>query len=152
MIIQDIYIKRAKWHVRIYHAVDAMFATEICEDLASIGCSGKDLIKASDTLKSGCVDQGLTYSNLNTRESVMVIGITSNAGEYWNTIDHERNHILQHISQACDLDIYGEEISYISGEFIRDVYNSPAKKLLCDCCRNSIRNRHNTKMFRTPYQ
>lgn len=139
MIIQDIYIKRADWHVRVYHAVDAMYADKICDDLFSIGCRGDDLRKASESLGSGCVNQGLTYSNLQTRKTIMVIGLTSNAGEYWNTIDHERNHLLQHIAQASNMDIYGEDISYISGEFIRDVYNSSAKKLLCDCCRNGVK-------------
>lgn len=135
MIIQDITIKRVRWNVRVYHAVDAMYADEILDELISIGCRGSRLKDAKECLWSGAVNNGLTYSNLETRQTIMVIGITSNAGEYWNSLDHERNHLMQHIAQSCGIDPYGETISYISGEFIRDVYNSPAKHLLCECCR-----------------
>ncbi len=134
MIVQDILIKRAKWHVRIYHAVDAMYADEIIDNLIAIGCRGETLKEAKESLWKGAVNSGLTYSNLKTRETVMVIGITSSGSEYWNSLDHEKNHLLAHIAQACDIDPYGEKISYISGEFIRDVYKR-AKGLLCDCCR-----------------
>lgn len=134
MFVQNLYLKRAKWNVRIYHAVDEVYADEILDDLISIGCNGKDLIGAKRSLWSGLPDQGLTYSNPNGY-SVMVIGFTSNGSEYWNTLDHERLHLLQHISKSRGIDPYGEEIAYISGEFTRDVYNC-AKHLLCDCCRN----------------
>lgn len=141
MIIQDITIKRVRWNVRIYHAVDAMYAEEILDDLISIGCKGEMLRDAKENLWRGAVNSGMTYSNLETRQTIMVIGLTSSAGEYWNSIDHERNHLLQHIAQCCGIDIYGEEISYISGEFIRSVYNSPARELLCECCRRKMLNK-----------
>lgn len=141
MIVQDIYIDRARWKVRVYHAVDALYTDKICDELSAIGCHGEDLLKAYESLSNGCVNNGITYSNFEHRKTIIVIGVTSDGGEYWNTLDHERNHLLQHIAQACNMDIYGEDISYISGEFIRDVYNSPAKKLLCDCCRKGIKRR-----------
>lgn len=137
MIIQDIYTKRVKWHIRIYHAVDALYADEIIDDLISIGCRGETLREAKDHLWRGFVNTGLTYSNIQNHETVMVIGITSSGEEYWNSLDHEKNHLLAHIAQSYNLDPYGETISYISGEFIRDVY-AEAKTLLCDCCRKKM--------------
>lgn len=80
------------------------------------------------------LDTGLTYSSLEKHETVIVIAKASEAAEYWNSIDHEKNHLLQHISMAYHINPYGEEISYISGEFIRSVFRM-AKGLLCDCCR-----------------
>lgn len=141
MIIQNIRIKRVRWNVRIYHAVDTMYADEIIDELIAAGCKGEMLRDAKRNLWSGAINSGITYSNLEKRETIMVIGLTSSAGEYWNSIDHERNHLLQHIAQCCDIDPYGEEISYISGEFIREVYNSKAKVLLCECCRNKMLNK-----------
>ena len=138
MIIQDIFIRKAgNWHVRIYHAVDAMYADEIIDELITIGCSGETLKEAKQSLWKGAENSGLTYSNLKTHETVMVIGLTTDGSEYWNSLDHEKNHLLAHISQACGIDPYGERISYISGEFIRDVYDK-AKGLLCDSCRKSV--------------
>lgn len=135
MFIQDIYLDRVDWHVRVYYAVTRYYAREIIEDLVDVGCYGEDLENAKKNLIEGKVDTGLTYSDINKHESVMVIAKASEGAEYWNSIDHEKNHLLQHISLAYHINPYGEDISYISGEFIRDVYRV-AKSLLCDCCRN----------------
>lgn len=134
MFVQDLYLRRANWQVKIYHAVDEMYADEILDDLILLGCRGDDLREAKKHLWQGLPNQGLTYSNPSGK-TVMVIGFTSNGAEYWNTLDHERLHLLQHISKFRNIDPYGEEIAYISGEFTREVYNC-AKHLLCDCCRH----------------
>lgn len=112
-------------------------ADEITDELVYAGCRGNDLEEATKQLWSGLPNKGLTYSNLETRETIMVIGFTSSGREYWNTLDHERLHLLQDISVKLGIDPLGEEISYISGEFTRDVYDK-AKDLLCECCRNKI--------------
>lgn len=139
MIIQDITLKRVRWNVRIYHSVDALYADEIIDDLISIGCNGDKLRDAKENLWIGGMNTGLTYSNIDRRMTVIVIGYTSSAGEYWNTLNHELFHLLQHIAQSCDLDPFGEEMSYLCGEFIREVYNSPARSLLCESCRNKYK-------------
>ena len=140
MFVQDIYIERVDWHVHVYHAVDAMWADEICDDLIRAGCRGKNLTEAKAQLWKGLPDNGLTYTNIDTRETIMVIGFTSSAREYWNTLDHEKLHLLQDISICCGIDPYGEEISYISGELVRSMYDA-AKGLLCECCRTKRQKR-----------
>lgn len=134
MIVQDIYLERVRWHVRVYYAVTTYYADEIIDELISLGCKGSDLVKARNSLWESKLDTGLTYSNMERHETVMVIAKASKAEEYWNSIDHEKNHLLQHIALTYDMDPYGEEISYISGEFLRSVYRM-AKGLLCDCNR-----------------
>ena len=138
MFVQDIYIDRADWNVKVFHAVDAMWADEILDELIGIGCRGQQLKDAKAQLWKGLPNNGLTYSNLDKHETIMVIGFTSSGKEYWNTIDHEKNHLLQDISLKCRIDPYGEGISYISGEFIREIYDK-AKELLCECCRKKYR-------------
>lgn len=137
MIIQDTYIHRASWHVRVYHAVDTVWSEEIINDLVNIGCSGQSLIDAKTKLRDNIRNTGYTFSSPVLHETIMIILPCTSGEEYWNSIDHEKNHLLQHISLTTGIDPYGEEISYISGEFIRDVYRK-AGKLLCDCCRNEI--------------
>lgn len=139
MIIQDIYIKRVGWHVRVYHAVDTMYADEIIDELIKVGCRGEMLTNAKISIWRGMLNSGMTYSNTKAKESLMVIGLTTRGAEYWNTLEHEMQHLLQDIELSLGLDHYGEEIAYVSGEFIRDLYPK-AKHLLCDCCRNSYKN------------
>lgn len=139
MIIQDIYIKRVNWHVKVYHAVDNVYADEILDELISIGCRGKSLIGAKEKLWSNQKNTGYTYSSPLLRETIIIILPTTSGDEYWNSLDHEKNHLLQHISLSLGIDPYGEEISYISGEFIRDVYQK-ANFLLCNGCRKKYFN------------
>ena len=140
MILQRIYLKRARWYVTIYHSVDVMCADEILDELIELGCHGENLKDASNLLWGNMLNNGITYSNCSRRETIIVIGETSSGSEYWNSIDHEKQHLLQDISLTDGIDPYGEEISYISGEFIREVYLK-AGFLLCDCCRK--RHNHN---------
>lgn len=138
MIVHDIYIKRAAWNVRVYISVTTINADEILDDLIDLGIRGNNLKQAKENLWSGLLDTGLTYSNTVQRETVMVIAKASESAEYWNSLDHEKQHLLQDIATTDLIDPFGEEISYISGEFIREVYKI-AKSLLCDCCRKRIR-------------
>ena len=80
MIVSDYHIKRYGWRFRVYYAVTTYWAREIMEDLASIGCHGRQLMRAKSSLLSGDLNTGITYSNLDTRESVMVISLTSSRG------------------------------------------------------------------------
>lgn len=137
MITHDIYIKRADWNVRVYISVSTYHADEILDDLIYLGCRGNNLKRAKESLWNNELNTGLTYSNTNSRETVIVIARASSGSEYWNSIDHEKQHLLQDIASADGIDIFGEEISYISGEFIRDLYKV-AKPILCDCCRKKL--------------
>ena len=147
MFTQDIFIDKAGWSVRVYHDADALCADEIIDDLITLGCRGEDLRKTKRMLWDGMVDSGVTFSDTRRRKSIIVIGNTTSGREYWNSIDHEKNHLLQDISLAIGIDPYGEEISYISGEFIRSVYDE-AKNLLCECCRKRV----SLKSTRKPYK
>lgn len=134
MFTQEIYLKSAKWMVVIFHEADEMWADEIIDSLIEIGCRVDKLEDASRMLWGGMLNEGITYSNISKRQTAMVIGHTTSGMEYWNSLDHEKLHLLQDISLADGINPFGEEISYISGEFIGEVYTK-AKDLLCDCCR-----------------
>ena len=138
MIVHDIYLKRADWNVRVYISVSTYHADEILDDLIYLGCRGENLTRAKESLWSGHLNTGLTYTNTDKRETLIVIAKASDGAEYWNSLDHEKQHLLQDIATADGIDPFGEEISYISGEFIRDLFNV-AKSVLCDCCREKIR-------------
>lgn len=138
MITHDFYLKKADWNVRVYIYITSYHADEILDDLIYLGCKGENLKRAKSSLWEGNLNTGLTYSNLSSRETLIVIAKTSSGEECWNSLDHEKQHLLQDISTADGIDPFGEEICYISGEFIRDVFKV-AKPLLCDCCRKKIR-------------
>ena len=132
MIRQQFDISIYDWKVEVYYAVDCHYTDEIMGRLYDIGCRGDDLRTAYENLSAGKPDTGLTYSNYGTRQTVMVIGITSSATQFQNSYDHERKHLEAHIAAALGIDPWGEEICYLSGE-IGQLMFEKARLMLCDC-------------------
>ena len=132
MIRQQFDISKYDLKVEVYYAVDCYYTDEIMGRLYDIGCRGDDLQTAYENLSAGKPDTGLTYSNYGTRQTVMVIGITSSAAQFQNSYDHERKHLEAHIAAALGIDPWGEEICYLSGE-IGQLMFEKARLMLCDC-------------------
>ena len=100
MIRQTFYMDRYDWTVYAYYAVDDYYTDEIVELLYDVGCRGSDLVSAEKNLSSGNLDTGLTYSNFDTPETVMVIAVTSSALEFAKSWRHELGPLGAHISQT----------------------------------------------------
>lgn len=133
MIVQDIKLAIG-WRIRVYYAVDAYYPDEIADDLIRIGCRGEQLRTAVDNLWSGEVNTGLTYANEKEKRGVMVIGMASCGGEFFNSLVHEMQHILSYIARSEGLNPYGEDICYVAGEMASEMYGKVGF-LLCDHCR-----------------
>lgn len=136
MIVQNIYLEDWDWTATIYYAVNTYYMDEILGELESIGCSERELIEAEESL-AGWYNVGLTYSNLESRCSVIVIGLTSSPAEFQNTFDHEKGHLAMHISEVDDITVFGEEFEYLTGA-IGEAMFPIAKKFLCEHCRQNL--------------
>ena len=137
MIVSDYHIKRYGWRFRVYYAVTTYWAREIMEDLASIGCHGRQLMRAKSSLLSGDLNTGITYSNLYKRESVMVISLTSSPEEFLNSWEHEKKHLARHIERAFGIDPYGEEAAYLEGTIAQKMF-PVARKFICEHCKKEL--------------
>ena len=137
MIVQDIYLPEYDWHCKVFYSVTTYWVEDILHDLKQIGCPRNNYKKASRNLNAGELNTGLTYSNSQIGESVMVIAKTSSADEFANSYDHEKGHLAKHIALAYDIDPYGEEFQYMSGDIAKKMFPI-AKKFMCECCRKKI--------------
>lgn len=135
MIRQKFKLPHYRWTVYAYYVVTKLNADEILDALVGIGCHGEHLEGAYNNLTSGKLDTGLTYSNSDTLETVIVFAKTSSAKEFQQSYKHETGHLQMHIAQTFGIDPYGEEIQYI-GDDIVDATWDIAKDLLCEHCRN----------------
>lgn len=133
MIRQRFTLPKYDWRVYAYYVVTRPDAEEIIDALVNIGCSGVDLQRAYNNLTSGKLDTGLTYSNRDTRETVMVFAKTSNAKEFQQSYKHETGHLQDHIAQTFGINPHGEELQYIGDDIVEETW-SIAKDLLCDHC------------------
>lgn len=134
MIRQEIYLPKYRWRVTAYYAVSCYWTREIMEELHRLGASMAVLKSAYDNMTSCSLNTGLCFSNGSMRESVLVIARTSSAAEFFNSFEHEFQHLKGHIATTVGLDPNGEDVAYMSGELARDIFPK-IQHLLCDCCR-----------------
>lgn len=133
MIRAKIYLPKADWHIYAYIAVHEYYTYEILDRMRSIGASAEFLQRAHANLISGDLDNGLTYSDTETRQTVWVTSLTSSAQEFFNTIVHEIGHVGQHIGRELGLDPYGESVCYLQGDIAALLFPF-CKRLLCSHC------------------
>lgn len=130
MIRQRFALPRYGWSIYAYYVVTIPDADEILDALVGIGCHGEDLQRAYGNLTSGRLDTGLTYSNSDTRETIMVFAKTSSAKEFMQSYKHETGHLQSHIAQTFGIDPHGEEIQYIGDDIVEKTWEV-ANDLLC---------------------
>lgn len=135
MIRQTLYLPKYRWRVKAYYSQTCYWTGEIMKELYRLGADSDILRSAYENMSSCTLDTGLCYSNPLLRDSVLVIAKTSSAAEFFNSFEHEFQHLKGHIASELHLDPNGEEVAYMSGELARDTF--PAiHHLLCDCCRH----------------
>ncbi len=137
MIVQDFWLKRYKWHVRVYYSVHRYRTEDIVRDLRDAGCSGGQLRRAWDSLREGDLNTGITYSNFARRDTVMVISLASTEAEFLNSWTHEMQHLCRHVATAFGIDPYGEESAYLAGDVAQEMFTA-ARKFLCRHCREEL--------------
>lgn len=110
-----IELPKYNWTVRYYQDSAPSDSIEIYEALRQIGCTGKALDEAERHLSSKKKNKGLTYSNIKEGKSVVAVSETTSDEEFINTMSHEVHHVVSHICEKYDLDMYSEEMSYLTG-------------------------------------
>ena len=137
MIVQDIYLEDYDWSIRVYYAVHEYFISNILIDLLDIDCDEESFFKIKGLMETGKDNIGFTYTNTEMRASLMLIGKTDSSDEFQDTFDHEKGHLVMHISSALGIDPYSEEYQYLAGEVGKRMFKV-AKKFLCDHCKQYI--------------
>ena len=135
MIRQDFYLHDWDWSVIIFYAVDTYYMDEILDELENIGCTYIDDIEEDLTINP--YNNGLTYSNTKRRISLIIIGLTETPDEFQNTYDHEKGHLAMHIAETDDIDVFGEEFQYLTGEIGKQTFKI-ARKFMCEHCRKEL--------------
>lgn len=135
MVRTTLYLKKYDWTVYAYIAVHEYYTYEILERMRTIGAGIDDIQRAHANLVGGNIDNGLAYSNINERKTVLVIGLTSSAMQFMNSMVHEIRHLQQHIANSFMIDENSEEVCYMCGDIAMALFPY-CKRMLCDNCRN----------------
>ena len=122
MIRQIISLPFWDWRCSVFYDATSGDAESILSALEDIGCNGRPLERAERNLYAGVRNTGLTYTNQELHRSVMVIGETSTPAQFWNTLDHEKGHLAEHIAEALSMDRSEEEFEYLKGGIAQQTY------------------------------
>ena len=109
MIIKEHYLEDWDWYVKVFYAIDNYYIDQILGDLESIGCTGYELIRAENNLMPNKYNNGLIYSNLLGRCSIIVIGLTSSEEELKNICNCEKRYLCNHISKSLNINKNNKE-------------------------------------------
>lgn len=133
MLTQDIYLKDYDWKVIIYYHISCYYINEILELLKEMGCSEAHIQDAYDNMKDCKLNTGITYSNKDTKTSLIVISKTSEPAQFMNSLIHEQHHLISHIEDAYSINPLSEESAYLAG-YVAELMYPKAKRFLCKCC------------------
>lgn len=139
MIVQEFTLNNYDWKVKVYYAVSFYPIEEVMKDLLDLGCTEEDMEITLNSMEENLVDFASTHSNLLQRETVIILGESSSAKEFANTLAHEVGHLAAHISIADNIDPFGEEIQYLAGKITEEMF-AVSKEFLCEHCRKKLYN------------
>ena len=131
MILRDLYIGR--WRVLFVFATDGYDDNLILDTLYDLDASDYILVKAGQKMREGRLDEGFTYANRMTREALVVIGPTSSAAQFQNTLVHEIHHLAVAVADSLGVDLDGETPAYIAGDSAMGLAEVVCR-LGCDRC------------------
>lgn len=133
MKIQRLYLGPYRWRITVFYDTFPEDSDTILKCLADIGCERRKLGHAEENLRGGARNTGLTFSNRQDRESIIVLSESSSEAEFANTWFHEVFHAAVHIAEADGLGCNGEPVAYIGG-YIAMRMQPQASLFMCSKC------------------
>lgn len=116
MKYKGIKIKKYDWEVDFFFGAYPGNLEEILGSLDWMGAAEHQYADAEKTIKENEPNYGITYSNIEEKKTVVILGNVTSKQEFNNTVVHEIQHIIQSISKVYNIDPYGEEIAYLAGD------------------------------------
>lgn len=116
MIVQDLVLGPCDWIIRAFYDFTCSYMPEVINALYKLNYPRNKIIEIAQSLIICKPNSGLTCSNLLLESSVMVISDTTSEGEFFNTLEHENQHLLGHIAIKYGLVHGGEPLGYLAGE------------------------------------
>ena len=112
-------LKIGSWVVDVLIAEEDYDVEGVLSCMYDIDASYHWMMRANEIMESGEMNKAFTYSNLERKRSVVVIGPTSSGKEFQDSIVHELLHLAVHIISMEDYDVEGEAPAYLAGDGAR---------------------------------
>ena len=110
-----------KWLVRVMYSMHNDDTAEAMKALHELKCPRTKAIKAYSIISSG-MNKGFTYTNHLLNTTLIYIGVSSNKGEFINTIVHEAKHAQSNICQHFKVREDGEEAAELIAYIVQKMW------------------------------
>lgn len=114
-----------KWAFIFAYDIGERDLGEVGDWLEALGALKRDIRRAQHVLSG--LNTGLTFSSDNLRMSVMCIGDATDAEQWWDTLDHEIDHLQYTIMLHYDVEPGTEEAAYLQGYIMRGIIRALVK-------------------------
>lgn len=112
-----IYTHNGAWHVECF--IEAFCVEEVANALVRAGATREVESECLANFHSGSKNGGFTFSNSESRSSVMCTFNSESLPQLMSTILHEAKRLERHISKADGTEPYGKRAGYLAGEIIQ---------------------------------
>ena len=131
MIQQNLHIEEIGWSLSIFYCPKTTSQRSVVlQCLYNAGCTGRNFRRAMTLLGSGAVNTGLIFSNKSERNTIIVVGRSSDIAEFVNTLTHEINHFIEHVMEALHIQSGTEDEAYFTGELFELLYRDAVSSVL----------------------
>lgn len=132
MVQTGFWIGNRDWWVMASLGVDDGELRDVYEGLRSVGLSERKVREVCDALSEP--NNGYTYTDYDGKYTLIYASRATSAEQMFDTIEHELNHAVEHISTYYGVNPKSEEASYLAGELGRLIWPAAAW-VLCPRCR-----------------
>lgn len=132
MIERDIHIR--DWDIVFHFSFDKYDKWRILDALLWADAPNSIISQVSENVGSGRFNEGFCFSNPSERKTVLAIGKTTTGPEFLDTTIHEITHITQDIAHTDNIDPFGEDFAYLSGDISHEISDIVCK-MSCPHCR-----------------
>jgi hypothetical protein len=92
---------------------------EVGEWLEALGSDEEEIDEAQELLTKW--NRGFTKSNSGLRMSVMCIGKATDEAQWWDTVNHEIDHLQDTIMRYYDVGQGSEDAAWLQGYIMREI-------------------------------
>lgn len=123
MVKQGFSIGDSDWYVMCYYNADISHdGEELFMTLVASGCDEHVARSAMSVLEN--MNSGYTFSNLSERCSIVIVSKACCGEQFYDTVQHELSHVVDHICESYDVSCHGEIAAHIQGEVARNMYEA----------------------------
>lgn len=106
-----------KWAFVFSYNIKEEDLAEIGEWLEALGARRREIRRAQRLLLKP--NKGFTFSSQSLRMSVMVIGDATSLDQWWDTLDHEIDHLQDTVLEYYSVDHGTEDAAWLQGYIMR---------------------------------